>query len=160
APFTCCFPSIRCANLRTPPISRESAVMSGLASDPASQTVSERTVTDAGLERRVLWKVTLRLIPFLFVLYVVNILDLGSIGFAGLRMLDGLSLSAGIYAFGAGLFYIGYFGFEIPSNLILNRTGARVWIARIMITWGIISASMMFVRGPWSFYLLRLLLGV
>jgi ACS family tartrate transporter-like MFS transporter len=108
----------------------------------------------------VLRKVTWRLIPFIFVLYVVNILDRVNVGFARLTMLDDLEMSEQAYAFGASLFYIGYLLFEVPSNLIMSRMGARRWIARIMITWGITSCAMLLVRGPWSFYALRLLLGV
>jgi len=110
--------------------------------------------------RAVLAKVTRRLIPFLFLLYVVNILDRVNVGFARLRMLDDLGMSEQAYALGAGLFYVSYFLFEVPSNLILCRMGARRWIGRIMISWGLISAGMAFVTGPWSFYALRLLLGV
>ncbi len=107
----------------------------------------------------VLRKVTLRLIPFLFLLYVVNILDRINVGFARLQMLDDLKMSEEAYAFGAGLFYVGYFVFEVPSNLILARVGARRWISRILVSWGVLSCGMMFVRGPWTFYLLRVLLG-
>jgi ACS family tartrate transporter-like MFS transporter len=109
---------------------------------------------------QVMHKVSLRILPFLFVLYFLNILDRVNIGFARLKMLDDLHLSEEVYGLGAGLFFIGYFLFEVPSNLILRRLGARRWIARILISWGIISASMMFVRTPWSFYFLRFLLGV
>lgn len=108
----------------------------------------------------VLRKVTLRLIPFIFILYVVNILDRVNISFAQFGMMESLKLSEGAYGLGYGLFYIGYFVFEVPSNLILNRIGARRWIARIMISWGLISLGMVAVRGPWSFYLLRVLLGI
>jgi ACS family tartrate transporter-like MFS transporter len=111
-------------------------------------------------EIAVLGKVFRRLIPFLFLLYVVNILDRVNIGFARLQMLEDLGLSEQVYAFGAGVFYLGYMLFEVPSNLILHRMGARRWISRIIISWGIVSACMMFVRGPWSFYALRVLLGV
>ncbi len=113
-----------------------------------------------GAEAAVMAKVSLRLLPFLFLLYVVNILDRANIGFARLQMLDALHMGEQEYALGAGLFYVGYLLFEVPSNLILRRTGARVWIARILISWGVISSSMMFVRGPWGFGLLRVLLGV
>jgi ACS family tartrate transporter-like MFS transporter len=109
--------------------------------------------------KAVMAKVTLRLIPFIFLLYVVNILDRVNIGFARLRMLDDLGMSEQAYAFGAGLFYVSYFLFEVPSNLILCRTGARRWISRILVSWGIISCAMALVTGPLSFYLLRLLLG-
>jgi ACS family tartrate transporter-like MFS transporter len=108
----------------------------------------------------VLRKVTWRLIPFIFLLYVVNILDRVNVGFARLTMLADLEMSETAYALGAGLFYIGYLLFEVPSNLIMNRTGARRWIGRIMVSWGIISCAMLLVRGPWSFYALRLLLGI
>lgn len=112
------------------------------------------------LEQMVPWKVTLRLIPFLFLLYVTNILDRVNVGFARLQMLTDLQMSEQVYALGSGIFYIGYFAFEIPSNLILQRTGARVWIARILVSWGVISCAMMFVTAPWNFYLLRFLLGL
>lgn len=100
-----------------------------------------------------------RLIPFLFLLYVVAYLDRINVGFAALQMNRALGLSATAYGLGAGIFFLSYVTFEIPSNLILARVGARLWIARIMITWGIVSAAMMFVRGAAGFYALRFLLG-
>lgn len=112
------------------------------------------------LEGVVFRKVALRLIPFLFLLYVVNILDRVNIGFARLSMLGDLRMSEQGYALGAGVFYLGYMLFEIPSNLILHRVGARRWIGRIMVTWGVVSIGMLFVQGRWSFCLLRVLLGV
>ena len=112
------------------------------------------------LEGVVFRKVALRLIPFLFLLYVVNILDRVNIGFASLSMLGDLKLGERVFGRGAGIFYLGYMLFEVPSNLILHRVGARRWIGRIMVTWGIVSIAMMFARGMWSFYLLRVLLGV
>jgi ACS family tartrate transporter-like MFS transporter len=105
-------------------------------------------------------KVTLRLLPFLFLLYVFNILDRVNVSFARLDMLSDLGMSEQAYAFGAGLFYIGYFVFEVPSNLILHRVGARRWIARILVSWGAVSCAMMVVQDEWSFYALRMLLGV
>jgi MFS transporter, ACS family, tartrate transporter len=111
------------------------------------------------LKRVVLRKVAWRLLPFLFLLYVVNILDRINVGFARLQMLDDLHISEQAYAFGAGIFYIGYLMFEVPSNLILSRVGARRWIGRILISWGVITVAMMATRGPLSFYLLRILLG-
>jgi ACS family tartrate transporter-like MFS transporter len=115
---------------------------------------------EQALERQVFRKVTLRLIPFLGLLYFVNILDRVNIGFARLHhMLDDLQMSEGSYAVGAGIFFIGYCLLEVPSNLALNRMGARRWLARILASWGLISACMMFVSGPWSFSLLRFLLG-
>jgi ACS family tartrate transporter-like MFS transporter len=119
---------------------------------------------DPELEARTLWKVTVRLIPFLFVLYVLNILDRVNVGFAWLGMRTGLGLDekegAEVFGNGVGAFFIGYFLFEVPSNLMLRRTGARRWIARILMSWGLISAAMLFVTAPWNFYLLRFLLGV
>ena len=91
---------------------------------------------EAALERTTLRAVSRRLIPFLFVLYVVSFLDRVNVGFAALEMNRDLGLSPAVYGFGAGIFFIGYSMFEVPSNLILARTGARLWIARIMITWG------------------------
>jgi D-galactonate transporter len=105
-------------------------------------------------------KVTWRLIPFLFLCYVVAYLDRVNVGFAKLQMLTDLKFSETAYGFGAGIFFLGYFLFEVPSNVFLHRVGARVWIARIMITWGLISGAMMFVSTPMQFYVLRFLLGV
>jgi ACS family tartrate transporter-like MFS transporter len=115
---------------------------------------------DVTRERATLGKVTWRLIPFLLLLYVIAWLDRVNVGFAALQMNRDLGFSAAVYGFGAGVFFVGYALCEIPSNLVLARVGARRWIARIMITWGLISASMMFVRGETSFYILRFLLGV
>lgn len=112
------------------------------------------------LERKLYAKVTRRLIPFLFLCYILAYLDRVNLGFAKLQMLQDLGFSDAVFACGAGVFFIGYFLFEVPSNLILRRIGARTWIARIMITWGVISAAMMFVRSPRVFYLLRFLLGI
>jgi MFS family permease len=105
-------------------------------------------------------KVTRHLLPFLMVCYVSAYLDRVNIGFARLQMLADLQFGETVYGIGAGMFFIGYFFFEVPSNLMLHRIGARVWIGRIMITWGIVSATFMFVRTPAMFYMLRFLLGV
>jgi len=105
-------------------------------------------------------KAARRLIPFLFVCYLVNFLDRVNVGFAALQMNDDLGLTPAIFGAGAGIFFIGYLLFEIPSNLALQRFGARIWIARIMISWGIVASAMSLVSGPTSFYLMRLLLGV
>jgi len=124
--------------------------------------MGDDATSNADIEgKAVLRKVTLRLIPFLFLLYVINLIDRTNIGIAKLQMVDGEHpvLSAEAYALGAGLFYIGYLLFEVPSNLIMLRVGPRVWIARIVITWGIISSLMMFATGPISFGFLRVLLG-
>lgn len=111
-------------------------------------------------EPKLLRKITLRLIPFMFLMYIVAYLDRVNVSFAALQMNEALRFSAGVYSFGAGIFFIAYFIFEVPSNLIMHRVGARIWMARIMITWGVISSAMMFVQGPASFYALRFLLGV
>ena len=105
-------------------------------------------------------KVGWRLIPFLLLCYVVAYLDRVNVGFAKLQMLQDLQFSETVYGLGAGIFFVGYFLFEVPSNVILHRVGARIWIARIMVTWGLISAGMMFVESATSFYVLRFLLGV
>jgi MFS transporter, ACS family, tartrate transporter len=105
-------------------------------------------------------KVSYRLIPFLFLLYIIAWLDRVNVGFAGLQMNADLGFSSTVFGFGSGIFFLGYCLFEIPSNIILERVGARLWIARIMVTWGLISAGMMLVRTPALFYLLRFLLGV
>ncbi len=106
--------------------------------------------------RKVVW----RLVPFLFLCYVVAYLDRVNVGFAKLQMMADLKFSDTVYGIGAGIFFVGYFIFELPSNLMLARTGARVWIARIMVTWGIISSGMMFVTSAESFYIMRFFLGV
>ena len=111
---------------------------------------------EQALYQRMRW----RLVPFLLLLYVVAWLDRVNIGFAALQMNADRGFSAQVYGLGAGIFFIGYALFEVPSNLILARVGARRWIARIMITWGLISILMMFVQGKWSFYCLRFALGV
>ncbi len=105
-------------------------------------------------------KVAWRLLPFLFLCYLCAYLDRINVSFAKLQMASELALSDAVYGLGAGVFFIGYLMFEVPSNLILMKVGARRWIARIMVTWGLISACMMFVSGPVSFYVLRFLLGV
>lgn len=115
---------------------------------------------DPGFEDAIYRKVSWRLVPFLLLCYVVAYLDRVNVGFAKLQMLNDLQFSETVYGLGAGVFFIGYFLFEVPSNIILHKVGARVWIARIMITWGIISAAMMFVTTPTMFYVLRFLLGV
>src|SRR5215204_1190070 len=119
------------------------------------RTVVQTESAAEGTGRTVLRKATVRLIPFLFVLYIVSFLDRVNVSFAALQMNEDLGFSDAVYGLGAGIFFIGYFIFEIPSNLILERVGARVWIARIMI----ISAAMFFVTGPVSFYAGLLLLA-
>jgi len=105
-------------------------------------------------------KVTWRLLPLLFLCYVLAYLDRVNVGFAKLQMQKDLGFSDTVYGIGAGVFFIGYFLFEVPSNLILERVGARIWIARIMILWGMLSSATMFVTGERTFYALRFALGV
>ncbi len=108
-------------------------------------------------------RVSVRLVPLLFLCYVIAYVDRINVGFAKLQLQEVLgvdpSVFSSVYGFGAGLFFIGYFIFEIPSNLILQRVGARIWIARIMILWGIVSAAFMFLKGVTMFYVMRFLLG-
>ena len=111
-------------------------------------------------EARTYRKVDVRIVPFLFFCYILAYLDRVNVGFAKLQMLKDLSLSDAAFATGAGIFFIGYFFFEVPSNVLLKKFGARMWIARIMISWGIISGCMIFVKGEWSFYAMRFLLGL
>jgi MFS transporter, ACS family, tartrate transporter len=113
----------------------------------------------AELETRVLRKVTLRIVPFVMLLYFIAFIDRVNIGFAALTMNQDLGLSPTVFGFGAGIFFLGYFLFEVPSNLVLDKVGARIWIARVMITWGLISGAMAFIQGSASFYTLRFLLG-
>jgi MFS family permease len=112
------------------------------------------------LEARTYRKVDVRIVPFLFFCYILAYLDRVNVGFAKLQMLKDLSMSDAAFATGAGIFFIGYFFFEVPSNVLLKKFGARTWIARIMISWGVISACMIFVKGEWSFYAMRFLLGL
>src|SRR3569833_2050856 len=93
-------------------------------------------------------KVSRRIIPVLLAGYVIAYLDRVNVGFAKLQMLEDLQFSEAVYGFGAGIFFVGYFLFEVPSNLVLHRVGARTWIARIMISWGIVSGATAFVHGP------------
>ncbi|MGT2478238.1 MFS transporter [Methylobacterium oryzae CBMB20] len=117
-------------------------------------------VAAADHERAIMRKVILRIVPFLMICYFFNLLDRSNIGVASLQMRPHLGLSAAAYGFGGSLFFIGYFLFEVPSNLMLQRYGARRWIARIMVSWGLMCVLMATTQGPLSFYVLRFLLGV
>ena len=112
------------------------------------------------LERDTMRRVARRLLPLLILCYFVAYLDRVNVGFAALTMNRALGFTAAVYGFGSGIFFLGYFIFEVPSNILLSKVGARIWIARILITWGIISAADAFVVGPLSFYGVRFLLGV
>ncbi len=121
--------------------------------------VRAATGAEAAFERATIRRVTLRLLPFLMVCYFFALVDRVNVGFAALQMNKDLGLSSAAFGLGSSLFFVGYFLFEVPSNLALEKFGARRWIARIMITWGIVSACMSLVVGPYSFYGMRLLLG-
>ena len=110
-------------------------------------------------KRRIYKKITLRLIPFLFICYVFAYLDRVNIGFAALHIKQDLGFSEAVYGLGAGMFFVGYFLFEVPSNLILEKVGARLTLMRIMIVWGLISGSFAFIQTPMQFYIARFLLG-
>lgn len=115
---------------------------------------------DIVVGRATVRRVSLRLLPFLFLLYICNYLDRTNLSIAALQMNRDLRFSSSAFGLGAGVFFIGYSLFEVPSNLLLVRVGARKWIARIMISWGVLAAGMMFVRTPMQFYVVRFLLGV
>ncbi len=105
-------------------------------------------------------KVAWRIMPLLLICYIVAYLDRVNVGFAKLQMMQALGFSDVVYGLGAGIFFIGYFIFEVPSNIILHKVGARLWIGRIMISWGFLSAGMMLVSNETAFYIMRFLLGV
>jgi MFS transporter, ACS family, tartrate transporter len=111
------------------------------------------------LERVTMRRVTRRLLPFLMACYLVSFIDRVNVGFAALQMNKDVGLTASMFGLGSGLFFVTYFIFEVPSNLVLEKVGARLWIARILITWGLVSAATALVVGPYSFYLVRFLLG-
>jgi ACS family tartrate transporter-like MFS transporter len=115
---------------------------------------------DRDIETTVISSLTRRLLPFLFLLYIVAYLDRINVGFAALQMQQQLRFNDAVYGLGAGMFFAGYFLFQVPSNLVLGRIGARRWISVLMVAWGVISSSMVFVTTPTSFYVLRFLLGL
>jgi ACS family tartrate transporter-like MFS transporter len=131
-----------------------------MVSTPAAPTAVIADALDGAQEHPAIGRVVRRLVPFLFLCYLVAYIDRVNIGFAARDMQDDLGMSDSVYGYGGALFFLGYFLFEIPSNLILQRTGARRWIARIMIGWGLVSMAMMLIEGEWSFYLVRFVLGV
>jgi sugar phosphate permease len=118
---------------------------------------------DDSQQRAVISKINWRLIPLLFFCYIIAYLDRINVSFAKLQLREVLGVEPtvfnSVYGFGAGMFFIGYFIFEVPSNLVLQRVGARVWIARIMVLWGVVSMAMMFMKSVAVFYVMRFLLG-
>lgn len=113
-------------------------------------------INEEATYRKVAW----RLMPLLLICYIVAYLDRVNVGFAKLQMMNALGFSDVVYGLGAGIFFVGYFLFEVPSNVVLHKVGARLWIGRIMITWGILSAAMLFVTNDIAFYVMRFLLGI
>ena len=124
----------------------------------ATASVLTHEITD--LERQTMARVARRLLPMLMACYFIAYLDRVNVGFASLTMNKALGFSSAVYGFGGGIFFLGYFIFEVPSNVLLSKVGARIWIARILITWGIIAAGTAFIVGPVSFYSVRFALGV
>jgi ACS family tartrate transporter-like MFS transporter len=118
------------------------------------------TVTADDLERQTVRAIAWRVVPLLLLGYLIAYIDRINVGFAAAALKTDFGISNGVLGFGAGLFYAGYFLFDVPSNLMLERIGARRWMARIMIGWGVLAAAMVLVRGMWSFYALRFLLGI
>ncbi len=121
-----------------------------------AETVSGTVIDGRALYAKISW----RLIPYMFLLYIVAYMDRVNVGFAAMDMQRDLHFSNTVYGTGAGIFFLGYALCDLPSSLILRWVGTRVWIARIMISWGVVSACMVWVSSPGSFYLLRFLLGV
>lgn len=128
----------------------------------AAQTATGNALT-APAQGAAIAKVTWRLLPLLFFCYIIAYIDRINVGFAKLHLREALNVDetvfSSVYGFGAGLFFLGYFLFEVPSNLVLQRVGARLWICRIMVFWGVVSMSFMFIHGPMTFYAMRFLLG-
>src|ERR1700686_1600258 len=125
----------------------------------ALQTMAAHQAQIDPLEHETIRRVARRLLPGLMLGYFCAFLDRVNVGCAKLTMQNALGLSEAVFGFGAGVFFVGYFLAEIPSNLILNRVGARKWIARILLPWGIISGLTAFVWNDWSFYTIRFVLG-
>lgn len=123
-------------------------------------SLSAGTTAAGSIESRTIRKVAWRILPFCFVLYIISYLDRANIGYAALQMNKELALSAEAFGFASGIFFIGYFLFEVPSNVMMAKVGARLWIARILLTWGIVSVITAFVQSSTQLYILRFLLGV
>ncbi|SAK75646.1 major facilitator transporter [Caballeronia arationis] len=127
---------------------------------PRGTRATDVALPDAEETKRTYSKVFWRIVPFLMLCYVVAYLDRVNVGFAKLQMSQDLAFSETVFGLGAGIFFLGYFLFELPSNMLMHKIGARIWIARIMITWGLLSAAFVFVKTPTQFYVLRFLLGL
>ena len=125
-----------------------------------AESALQPSTQDPEFARRLYSKISWRLIPYIFVLYIFAYLDRVNLGFAATEFQRDLHLTASVFGIGAGLYFLGQFLFDLPSNLLLGKVGPRLWIARIMISWGVIATCMIFVVGEWSFYGMRLLLGI
>jgi MFS transporter, ACS family, tartrate transporter len=125
-----------------------------------NQPIAIPPAVETELEQRTMRRVIRHIVPFLAILYVVNFLDRTNVGFAALRMNKEIGISPAIFGLGAGIFFFSYFLFEVPSNVLLHRFGARIWLARIMITWGVVATAMGFLQTPGHFLALRILLGI
>src|SRR6266581_1082648 len=122
--------------------------------------MGKEATTGAAIEARTIRKLQIRLLPFLFALYVIAFVDRINLGFAALTMNRELAITSQQFGFAAGVFFFGYFLFEIPSNLLLHKIGARIWITRILITWGILATLTGFVHNVHQLYVVRFLLGL
>ncbi|WP_322056773.1 MFS transporter [Paraburkholderia sp. J63] len=128
--------------------------------DDIAQRNPSGTALDDVAEKKLISKVTWRLVPLIFIAWFINYLDRANIGFAALQMNQELGMGAEMFGFAAGVFYLGYIAFEVPSNMLMHRFGASTWLARIMFTWGLVSVGMAFVQTPQQLYAARLLLGI
>lgn len=122
--------------------------------------VKKMSDTGISLEKKTIKKVTWRIIPFVFICYIISYIDRANLGYAALEMNADLGLGVTAFGFASGIFFIGYFLFEVPSNVLMERYGARIWIARILVTWGILAVATGFVQNPVQLYIVRFLLGV
>src|SRR5476651_150443 len=125
----------------------------------AALSIATTSTAPVSIADRSFWKITLRVMPYLALLWCLAWIDRVNIGFAKLTMLDDLKFSEAVYGVGAGVFFLGYFFFEIPSNVLLNKIGARKTLMRITIGWGVVCMAMIFVATPLQFYVMRFLLG-
>jgi D-galactonate transporter len=135
----------------------EAIQIGGILSQPGQATPNPTPISTCdALYSKIAW----RIMPILFIGYIIAYIDRVNVGFAKLEMMGDLKFSDGVYGLGAGIFFLGYFLFEVPSNLILHKLGARVWISRVLVTWGIVSGCTALVHNSWEFYTARCLLGV
>ncbi len=142
-------------------LGRQDAVGDGVNARTAmAESPFQRREPEGDVEARVTRKLQVRILPFVILLYLVSFLDRANVGFAAFSMNQAIGLTPALFGLGSGLFFAGYIAGQVPSNLILLRVGARVWIARVVIAWGLVSMASAFVTGPWSFCAMRVLLGL